>query len=117
VAVRGSDLVVLTSDNPRTEDPAGIISEIESGMVSEGVRIVKNEVERRARTEKTPYLIIQDRREAVAAAICMAKTDDVVVLAGKGHENYQIIGEKKIHFDDREVAREEIRKRHTAGVG
>jgi len=116
-AVTGSDVVILTSDNPRTEDPARIISEIEAGMASGGTRVAENEVDNIARSERTPYMVIPDRREAVVAAICMAKTGDVVVLAGKGHENYQIIGEKKIHFDDREVAREVIRKRQTAGVG
>jgi UDP-N-acetylmuramoyl-L-alanyl-D-glutamate--2,6-diaminopimelate ligase len=64
---------------------------------------------------KKPYLVIPDRREAIEAAIGMAKPGDVVVLAGKGHEDYQIIGTTKIHFDDREVAREALRKQAQNG--
>ena len=60
--------------------------------------------------ERTPYYVIPDRQGAVATAIGMAKPGDVVVLAGKGHEDYQIIGNTKVHYDDREAARKEIRK-------
>jgi len=83
-----SDFTIITSDNPRSEDPEAIIREIESGVVG------KN------------YTKITDRREAIRAALKMAQKGDGVLIAGKGHENYQIIGDKKIHFDDREVARE-----------
>ena len=58
----------------------------------------------------TPYLVFPDRRRAIIGALSMAKPGDIVVLAGKGHEDYQIIGKTKVHFDDREIAREEIRK-------
>jgi UDP-N-acetylmuramyl-tripeptide synthetase len=87
-----SDFVVITSDNPRTEDPLRIIRETEQGVAKTG----------------RPYLAISDRREAIARAIGMAKTGDVVIIAGKGHENYQIIGNEKFHFDDREVAAEAL---------
>ncbi len=87
-----SDLVYITSDNPRTEDPLKIISEIEKGISGIG----------------TPYLAISDRREAISQAIASAKSGDVVIIAGKGHENYQIIGHEKFHFDDRIVAREAL---------
>ncbi len=107
-AARGSDVVVVTSDNPRTEDPLAIIAEIEDGMAASGVR--SSGAGARMDGAKTPYLVIPDRRRAIAEALDMAKAGDVVVLAGKGHEDYQVIGEKKVHFDDREVAREEIRK-------
>ena len=90
-----SDIVVITSDNPRNEDPLKIISEIEVGV-----------------KEKTSvYEVIPDRREAIYRAIAAAKSDDVVIIAGKGHENYQIIGADKFHFDDREIALEALARR------
>ena len=111
VAVNGSDIVIVTSDNPRSEEPLSIIDEIEKGMEAAGARITLRDLMSAALPGKTPYCVIPDRREAVAAAINMAGSGDVVVLAGKGHEDYQIIGDRKIHFDDREVARQEIRRR------
>jgi len=95
VAVQGSDLVIITSDNPRSEDPLGIIREIEAGMQAKGQK---------------PYQVIPDRHQAIHAAIAAAEPGDMVVLAGKGHEDYQVIGNTKHHFDDREVAREAIGK-------
>lgn len=90
-----SDIVVITSDNPRNEDPLKIISEIEVGV-----------------KEKTSvYEVIPDRREAIYRAIAAAKSDDVVIIAGKGHENYQIIGADKFHFDDCEIALEALARR------
>jgi UDP-N-acetylmuramoyl-L-alanyl-D-glutamate--2,6-diaminopimelate ligase len=112
-AVNGSDIVIVTSDNPRTEEPLSIIGEIEKGMEAAGVRMPVRDLMSAAAPGKTPYCVIPDRHEAVAAAINMAGRGDVVVLAGKGHEDYQIIGDRKIHFDDREVARQEIRRRQT----
>ena len=94
IAGEYSDLVVITSDNPRNEDPLRIISEIEVG-VKEKISV---------------YEVISDRREAIFRAISAAKTDDVVIIAGKGHENYQIVGGNKYHFDDREVAMEALQR-------
>jgi len=111
VAAKGSDIVIITTDNPRTEDVLSIIGEIEDGMVSIAVKVENLDPGSTAGTGKTPYLVIPDRRDAIKAAFAMGKPGDVVVLAGKGHEDYQIIGEKKIHFDDREVARDEMLKR------
>jgi UDP-N-acetylmuramoyl-L-alanyl-D-glutamate--2,6-diaminopimelate ligase len=91
-AAKYSDLVIITSDNPRNEDPLNIISEIEAGVKESGVT----------------YEINPDRREAIWRAISSAKAGDVVVIAGKGHENYQIVGADKYHFDDREVAQEAL---------
>ncbi len=88
VAARGSDFVVVTSDNPRTEDPMAIIAEIEQGL------------------KGAHYTVIPDRREAIRAALTEAKPDDTVLIAGKGHETYQIIGTTSFPFDDRVVARE-----------
>ncbi len=110
-ALAGSDVVIVTSDNPRTEDPLVIIGEIETGMSEAGIKLKPANGNPFVVTGKTPYYVIPDRHEAVATAIGLARPGDVVVLAGKGHEDYQLVGEKKIHFDDREAAREEIRKR------
>jgi UDP-N-acetylmuramoyl-L-alanyl-D-glutamate--2,6-diaminopimelate ligase len=108
-AISGSDIVIVTSDNPRTEDPLGIIREVEAGM-KDGLKMGSSDTTPGVALGKKPYYVISDRQAAVAAAIGMAKPGDVVVLAGKGHEDYQIIGNEKIHYDDREIAREEIRK-------
>jgi UDP-N-acetylmuramoyl-L-alanyl-D-glutamate--2,6-diaminopimelate ligase len=89
-----SDIVILTSDNPRTEDPLQIIADAEAGL----------------RATSKPYQKIPDRRAAIHRAIAEARTGDVVVIAGKGHEDYQIIGHEVFHFDDREVAREALKK-------
>jgi UDP-N-acetylmuramoyl-L-alanyl-D-glutamate--2,6-diaminopimelate ligase len=110
-AARGSDIVIITSDNPRTEDALSIIREIEYGMTSSGLKVANLDVSSNTRTGQTPYLVIPDRRDAIRTAIGMGQPGDVIVLAGKGHEDYQIIGDKKIHFDDREVARDELEKR------
>jgi UDP-N-acetylmuramoyl-L-alanyl-D-glutamate--2,6-diaminopimelate ligase len=96
-AVQYSDVVILTSDNPRTEDPLAILSEVEAG-VTDALR----------QRPAVQYRKVADRREAIGAAVREAKAGDMVLIAGKGHEDYQIIGTKKFHFDDREVAREAI---------
>ena len=90
-AGRLSDWAIITSDNPRSEDPMGIIA-----MVEEGIKAVGNGC----------YEIIPDRREAIRRALMMAEREDIVLVAGKGHEDYQILGQRTIHFDDREVVRE-----------
>ena len=92
VAGDNSDIVIITSDNPRTEDPLKIIEEIEVGVRESG----------------KPFRSISDRRFAISEAIKEARSGDVVIIAGKGHENYQILGNEKFHFDDREVAAEAI---------
>jgi UDP-N-acetylmuramoyl-L-alanyl-D-glutamate--2,6-diaminopimelate ligase len=98
-AVEYSDVVILTSDNPRTEDPGAILREVEVG--------VREALERRSHVQ---YHAVPDRREAIGAAIREAHRGDMVLIAGKGHEDYQIIGTQKVHFDDREVAREAIQQ-------
>ncbi len=92
IAGEYSDRVIITSDNPRNEDPLKIISEIEMGV----------------KEKNSAYEIIPDRREAINRAITSAKANDVVIIAGKGHETYQIVGGDKFHFDDREVAVESL---------
>ncbi len=99
-AGRLSDLVVLTSDNPRTEDPLAILDEVEKGVKKTGSeKWTPGELQGwRARKG---YLKIPDRREAIRMAVRLARPSDVVLIAGKGHEDYQIIGTKKVPFDDR----------------
>jgi UDP-N-acetylmuramoyl-L-alanyl-D-glutamate--2,6-diaminopimelate ligase len=99
VAVEYSDVVVLTSDNPRTEDPLAILREVEAG--------VHEALKSRPHVD---YHLISDRREAIIAAVRLAQGGDIVLIAGKGHEDYQILGTQKVHFDDREVAREAIQQ-------
>ena len=88
IAVDGSDMAVLTSDNPRLEEPGAIIEQMKSGL-EPGAR----------------YLAITDRREAIKAAVALARPGDIILVAGKGHETYQDVGGVKHHFDDREEVR------------
>ena len=107
IAARGSDLAVITSDNPRTEDPLKIIEEIERGTQRTGRK--RTEVSRLSNGWDAPgYAVIPDRREAIRRAIGAARPGDIVLIAGKGHEDYQILGTRKIHFDDREEAAEAL---------
>ncbi|MFI5186606.1 MAG: UDP-N-acetylmuramoyl-L-alanyl-D-glutamate--2,6-diaminopimelate ligase [Chitinophagales bacterium] len=91
VACEHSDKVIFTSDNPRSEDPAGIIKDMETGLNA---------------TAKRKYISIVDRKEAIKTAISFANIEDIVLVAGKGHEKYQDIKGVKNHFDDKEVVRE-----------
>lgn len=95
VADRLADVVVVTSDNPRTEDPDGIIDEIMGGVRGEALRIT-------------------DRREAIGRALELAGAEDVVLLAGKGHETYQVLGTETVPFDEREIVREWIEGKGSA---
>ncbi len=94
IAVENADFAIITSDNPRTEDPNAIIADILKGV--EGT--------------KTPYITIENRREAIAWAMAHAEKDDVIVLAGKGHEDYQEIHHVKYHLDEREIVAECLAK-------
>lgn len=94
VAGEGADEVIVTSDNPRSEDPVGIVLHIEDGLRPTG----------------TSYAVELDRRAAISRALGLASGGDAVLIAGKGHEDYQIFADRTIHFDDREVAREELRR-------
>ena len=103
VAARLSDRVVLTSDNPRSEDPRAIIEDIERGLPRDGT---------------PPWLAIVDREEAIWRAVCDARPGDVVVVAGKGHERHQVIGNRRVPFRDVSVARTALaRRRAGAGAG
>lgn len=100
-----ADFSVITSDNPRSEDPEQILVDVERGM------------QRAGKEKERDYLVIGDRAEAIAHAIAMAKPGDFVMVAGKGHEDYQIIGTERIHFDDREVARTVLSEMSTRAPG
>lgn len=89
IACDHSDSVFITSDNPRTESPEAIVAEVASGVPA-GFTAVES---------------IVDREKAIAAAMRLASDHDVILIAGKGHEDYQIIGTEKIHFSDFEIAR------------
>jgi UDP-N-acetylmuramoyl-L-alanyl-D-glutamate--2,6-diaminopimelate ligase len=95
IATRLSDFVIVTSDNPRTENPSTILAEIEAGI------------------RRKNYLILPDRARAIQEAIQRAQPGDLVLIAGKGHETYQLVGGQKLHFDDREVARQALLSRGT----
>lgn len=92
-----SDAIIITNDNPRTEDPDQIFEDIKKGLSN----------------NQTPTTIIPDRKEAIQEAIKAAQKNDIILIAGKGHEDYQLIGTTKHPFDDRKIAMESIKKRHS----
>ena len=92
IAARLADEVIVTSDNPRTENPYAILHEILAGMADSA----------------TPFTVLESRREAIAYALDHARTGDVVVLAGKGHETYQVVGAETLPLDERQVVREHL---------
>jgi len=91
IAGTGSDGVFITSDNPRTEDPAAIAAQIQEGVIESGIR---------------EYVLDLDRKSAIQRAVRMADNRDLVLIAGKGHETYQIVANEKRPFDDRLTAAE-----------
>jgi UDP-N-acetylmuramoyl-L-alanyl-D-glutamate--2,6-diaminopimelate ligase len=97
---------VMTSDNPRSEDPARIIEEIQRGITAD----TRGRAGDRA---ESGQLAIVDRRAAIVRAIELAHPGDTVLVAGKGHEKYQVIGDRALPFDDVAVAREALAKRRT----
>ena len=92
IAAKWADELIVTSDNPRTEDPEAILAEMKAGLDPDA-----------------RYLCIVDRREAIRTAVALARPGDIVLVAGKGHETYQDVGGVKHHFDDREQVREAMR--------
>ena len=93
IAAELADRVVVTSDNPRTENPQQILDDVVAGLSSE-----------------IDYQVEADRAIAIAQAIDTARPGDLVLIAGKGHEDYQIVGTEKLHFDDREEAEKALRR-------
>ncbi len=94
IAARLADYVIVTSDNPRTEDPSAIIRDILEGM----------------KEINTPCKVIENRIDAINFAVANAKSGDIIVLAGKGHETYQIVGNDTLHLDEREIVAEALKK-------
>lgn len=90
-----SDYVILTSDNPRSEEPQFILADVVEGLQGSNV----------------PYEVIESRREAIGAAIMGAKENDIILLAGKGHEDYQVLKKGKVHFDEKEIVKEFLARR------
>lgn len=109
VAARFSDLAIVTSDNPRTEDPATIIDEIIPGVEKHFTEPLSDE--QFTQPAANGYIVIPDRRQAIRRAIEVLQPGDLLVVAGKGHEDYQIIGTKRFHFDDREEIRQALQAR------
>jgi UDP-N-acetylmuramoyl-L-alanyl-D-glutamate--2,6-diaminopimelate ligase len=102
-AAEMSHQVIVTSDNPRTEDPGAIIEDILAGFEGMDILMAEPDSHRWDMDDKL-YTVLPDRREAIAFAIDRVRTGDIVLIAGKGHEDYQIIGTTKYPFDDREEA-------------
>ena len=96
IAEQLADLLVITSDNPRSEDPQQIITDVISGI---------------QRFDSGRMAVEADRKQAIHQAIDMAQPQDIIVVAGKGHEDYQILGDRTIHFDDREVVQDYVRQK------
>ncbi len=97
-----ADLTILTSDNPRTESPSAIISDVEEGLKTTGPK---------------KYIILPDRKEAIKKALSLARKDDMILVAGKGHENYQILGDKTIVFSDKDIIHEILKLRGDSDLG
>jgi UDP-N-acetylmuramoyl-L-alanyl-D-glutamate--2,6-diaminopimelate ligase len=95
IAAENANFVIVTSDNPRTEKPEDIIADIVEGL----------------KGSRTPSKVVINRPEAIEWAIEKHRPDDIIVLAGKGHEDYQIIGKTKYHMDEREIVAEILQKR------
>ncbi len=98
MALRFSDRVIVTSDNPRTEDPQTIIKDILTGVTG---------------ADKAKTSVIADRKEAIHETVKKAQAGDVILIAGKGHEDYQVIGKDKFPFSDVQVAEEALQGRST----
>jgi len=100
ISAKLADITIITTDNPRSEDPDQIINDIKQGLFSTYPRaITTNFINQK--TVKKGYLLIRDRKEAIATACYLANQDDTIIIAGKGHETYQLIGKEKHFFDDR----------------
>jgi len=113
VAARHGDVVIITSDNPRSEDPMEIISDIVNGIESTGSRIFSSVTE--LMTCGSGCYIEPDRRRAIELAVNLATSGDLVYIGGKGHEDYQILADRTIHFDDKEEVLRALEKRKQLG--
>lgn len=109
-ATKLSDLTIITSDNPRMEDPLSIIAEIETGIDQSKVRKIESD-NLKFNGEDRLYTVVPERRKAIETAMNAAAQGDIVLIAGKGHEDYQILGTQKVPFDDRAVVRQILESR------
>jgi UDP-N-acetylmuramoyl-L-alanyl-D-glutamate--2,6-diaminopimelate ligase len=113
IAGRMADLAILTSDNPRSEDPLAIIAEVEAGLSAAGL----SRIAPRKAGDAPGYLVEPDRRAAIALGIDVAAPGDIVLIAGKGHEDYQLVAGRRLDFDDRAVVRALVAERgHASGA-
>ena len=106
IAGRLADIPVLTSDNPRSEDPLAIIAEVEKGLMATGRARIVNEKNFADASMSGGYIVEPDRRAAIKIALRIATAGDAVLIAGKGHEDYQLVAGRVLPFDDRVVVRE-----------
>jgi UDP-N-acetylmuramoyl-L-alanyl-D-glutamate--2,6-diaminopimelate ligase len=106
IAGRLANIPVLTSDNPRSEDPMAIIAEVEQGLIAAGRARITNEKDFADASTNGAYIVEPDRRAAIRIALRIAAAGDAVLIAGKGHENYQLVAGRVLSFDDRVVVRE-----------
>ena len=106
IAGRLADIPVLTSDNPRSEDPMAIIAEVEKGLTAAGRARISNEKNIADASTRGGYIVEPDRRTAIGIALRIATAGDAVLIAGKGHEDYQLVAGRVLPFDDRVVVLE-----------
>ena len=114
IAATLSDLAIITSDNPRTEDPSKILNEIEMGIDADSNRYSSENIINDF--DEKGYMVVADRRTAIELAVSIAGKSDIVLVAGKGHEDYQIVGTMKFPFDDSVVVREALSGRRSKGM-
>jgi UDP-N-acetylmuramoyl-L-alanyl-D-glutamate--2,6-diaminopimelate ligase len=110
-----SDLTIVTSDNPRLEDPLAIIAEIETGIDRSKIQKIASD-NLKVLNDTHSYAVISERRKAIETAINVAKQGDIILIAGKGHEDYQILGTNKIPFDDRVVVEQTLKLKESSTV-
>ncbi len=110
-----SDLTIVTSDNPRLEDPLAIIAEIETGIDRNKIQKIAPD-NLKVKDDAHAYTVISERRKAIETAISAAQRGDIVLIAGKGHEDYQILGTNKIPFDDRVVVTQTLKLKESSTV-
>ena len=108
VAARGANIAIATSDNPRNEDPAQILNDVRGGLVKVHTR--EWSMAEAAMGEGMGYVVIEDRRAAIQFAVDILQPGDLLLVAGKGHEDYQILNSGRIHFDDREELRSALQR-------
>ncbi len=110
-----SDLTIITSDNPRMEDPLAIIAEIETGINRTNIKKIAPD-NLQLSDDAHAYTVIPERKKAIETAISAAGRGDIILIAGKGHEDYQILGTNKIPFDDRVVVEQTLKLKESSTI-